>query len=799
MLLRWPFLLPFMFMAFGLTITVLSGHQCDIFTIIPALFSCLLLACFVQDYRIFSSCTALFFFFFGLCALNPWLYPDIPLDSIRFRASDMPVTMEGVISSRPSISPEGNHFAVTVEKVFSNSRTSEAVSGSLLLYVSEGDVTLARGDRIRFISRITLPQRLGLPGEFDYARYLAFQGISVIGRVATQNAIVLMRAAAVESWQRTFDQSARLLGDSIRRAIPEERVSSVLTALLIGDQRRIPRDLADAYTRAGVNHILSISGFHVGIIAACVAGMVVWLLTRSEYATLHGNVRRTSLLVAIPGMYAYLFLTGSEPATTRSVIMLTLCAGALLVEREQDPVNMLLFAAFVLVGINPPTLFDISFQLSFLSLWGMIIVVPPITKICAPVNSPLLRGLIQFVAASVAASCATVLPVLYIFKVASFNGVLSNFIIVPLLGYGAVLSGLIALPLVLLAPAYASLPLWPAVKLVALANHCINWFSSLPVLTFHGITGWDMFFFLLLMIALTFVHRKALRSVLVVAIPTTAVIFHAYAAPRADGRLHITMLSVGQAESMLIRLPDSSTLLVDGGGYLHDTGRDFGQGVLAPALGALGVRRIDTMIATHGHPDHSGGLPFVIKNFAVGQFWSGREIAVDVQKELDIKQVPLHRLSAGEVITLPGKVVLTVLSPARSVRAAAENDEMSVNEQSLVFRLSYGTFSMIFCADAGFEAETALLARHDQLTSTILKVGHHGSRFSTSEQFIEQVHPRLALISAGRGNRFGLPSARTLKLLNSKKITVYRTDRDGTIEVVTDGIIWSVVTPFKPE
>jgi len=134
-----------------------------------------------------------------------------------------------------------------------------------------------------------------------------------------------------------------------------------------------------------------------------------------------------------------------------------------------------------------------------------------------------------------------------------------------------------------------------------------------------------------------------------------------------------------------------------------------------------------------------------------------------------------------------------------SVHGETGNDELSVNEHSLVFRLSYGNFSMLFFSDAGFEAERQMLAGQYAIKSTVIKVGHHGSRFSTSTEFIERIQPGLALISAGKGNRFGLPSKQTLDLLHSKGVPVFRTDRDGTIELVTDGVSWSVSTPFKPE
>lgn len=793
---RWPFLIPFFFMAAGMVISALTGFFCDI-TSVTAVFLCLLLASFLTDSKVFSVCTALFFFFFGLCALQPWLSPEITSYSIKTKATGSPVIIEGIVSARPSVASEGSRLTLQVERIISGAR-AEPVSGVLLLTVSAGDITLTRGDRIRFVSRVSLPHLLGLPGEFDYPRYLALQGISAVCRVSSQNEIVLMRAAAVGSLQRSIDVAARHLGDAIRSSIPDERVSSVLTALLIGDQRRIPRDLADAYTRAGVNHILSISGFHVGIIAAFISLLMAWFLTRFEYPALNWNIRRIAVLIAVPTMVAYLFLTGSAPATARSVIMLSVFALALFSEREQNSVNTLLLAAFLLVAINPPTLFDVSFQLSFISLWGILIAVPLIMKSTAHMGSPLLRGLILFAATSAAAACVTLLPVLYIFKVASLNGILTNFLIVPLLGYGAVLTGFIALPLVVLFPAIAPLLLWPAAELVAVSNQFINWCISLPVIVFHGITGWDLFFFLLFLTGVTF-FRSRLLLLSVLLIPVTACALHLYMSNSSDGRLHITMLSVGQAESILVQLPDGSTLLVDGGGYLYDTDHDFGRQILAPALGSLHAGRIDRMIATHDHPDHSGGLPFVIKNFPVGEFWSGTEVSAEIQQELDKIKVPQRKIAVGDVIRLPGPVIITVLSPAGSARGAADSDEANVNEKSLVFRLSYGSFSMIFCADAGFEAEQLMLSGRYDLKSTVLKVGHHGSRYSTSEAFLERVQPSLALISAGAGNRFGLPSPRTVDLLGVKGIVLYRTDRDGTIKLVTDGVGWSVSTPYKPE
>ncbi len=802
MLQERPFLLPFFAMASGLVISDLTGYVLAPSSLLPLLL-CGILSAMVQLRPLFCMCVTLLFLGWGLSSLFPWSQSEVSQKGIVRFASSETVVLEGVVRDRPIVSSTGSRIVLLADQVISGKRF-EPVDGAVMLHVGAGEVTINRGDRVRCRTKISVPQRLGLPGEYDYGKYLRLQGIPVTGRVASQDDIVLIRAAAKDTLLRHADLSAQKLGAFVRMSIADPAVSSILTALMIGDQKRIPVDLSDAYTRAGVNHILSVSGFHVGIIAYFIVTIALWLASCSETLSLRVNLRRSVLLLSLPAMLLYLLLTGSAPATARSVIMLAIFVLALCAERETDPVNTLLMSACLLLAIHPPTLFDASFQLSFLALWAIVVFVPAVMVRLNSVKHAWQRTLIQFFAASCAASIATTVPVLYMFNQTSFNGILANVLVVPLLGYGAVLLTFCSVPFIYVFPPFAHFLLVFASWVVVASNWLVRLFSHLPVITFYGITAVDMFVCIFVLCALTFIRNRRVKILLCCGLPIFALFVHMDDKRKADGSLHVTMLSVGQAESLLVRLPDGAVMLVDGGGYLHETGRDFGERVLAPALHKLGVKRIDYLVLTHPHPDHLGGLPFIARTIPIGAFLepvhkqaAGEEYR-NLRSALKLHQVPFHTLSTGDRLSLPGKVTLQVLSPERNPRGAdGIGEEPGLNEDSLVFRLEYGNFGMLFTADAGFFTEEHLMAGTVQLASTVLKVGHHGSRFSTSEAFLDRVGPKAALISAGAGNAFGLPSAQTLLRLDQRGIKTFRTDRDGTLELVTDGREWSVTTPYR--
>lgn len=795
-----PFFIPFLALASGLAVADLFPFSISFFPV-AALLSCLLLASLIHNRLPHMACTFLFFFVFGLYALTPWKLAVVAPDGIQSFAGRDQVSVEGVIAQRPVEAVDTCTIVLDVDTVERNG-TVFRTGGKLQVSIASGEVGAARGDRVRCNTRISVPHVLGLPGEFDYRRHLIFRGIAATAWIKSADELLLIHGGERESLLRSIDLHARRLGEQIRQAVEQPERSSVLMALLLGNQKRIPEELSRAYTRAGVNHILSVSGFHVGVIAFFIVQFALLSASRSEYLLLGLNLRRSVLFLSLPAMIAYLLLTGAAPATARSVVMMGIFVLALCSERETDPLNVLLMAAMLLVSIEPPVLFDPSFQLSFLALWGIIVIAPQVMRLFSEIERPGLRKLLQFIAVSIAASLVTALPVLFLFGQASLNGIFANLLIVPLLGYGAVLTGFTALVLLHIFTPAGVLLLGIAGELTGFSNRLVIWFGELPTLTYFGITRWDMLFFLTGLAIITFGRKRTIKVAALIVLPAMAVVLHLRPSPLADGRLHLTMLSVGQGESIVMHLPDGGIMLLDGGGYLHETGKNFGERILAPALLAMGVRRIDQMVMSHSHPDHAGGLPFVVEKFPVGEFlepaFGGSGARYEqLQTLLLAKGVPVRRLHAGEKLEPSPGVVLTVLSP--SLESAPLHEASEENEESLVLHLRYGKASALLTADSGFTTEERIMRSGVDISAGLLKVGHHGSRYSTSEAFLNLVKPDIALISAGRDNVFGLPSPRTLTLLQGKGIKVYRTDLDGTIVMSTDGSKWSCTSLYNAD
>ena len=724
-------------------------------------------------------------FVWGFISISQLIHPSLPCNHIARLAVTEKVIVTGIVDSRPTSTEKGARFTVRVERVYDGNRLVDA-TGRLMVYVGDGHLSLLTGDRVSVTTRLREPRNFGLPGEFDFRHKLALSTIYVTGFIANSDGVKVIKRQAADRLQWSIDSAAAWFGRFIDTSVANPE-SGVLRALLIGDRGAVPRQVEDLYTRTGVNHILSISGFHVGVIAFVLYQVLGWLVRRSDLL-LRYNSRRWLLFAILPVLVSYLLLSGAAPATTRSVVTIAACMFALIVERDVEPLHMLALVALAILLPWPQALFDLSFQLSFLAIWGILVLEPLFMKPFSSLHGRKIYRFLQFIAVSMAAIAATLLPVAHHFHRGSFTGLLSNFIVIPLLGYGAVVlgfTGLLAAPVL---PPVAKIFLLASSWLVRLSDLTLGWLDRIPQLPRFTPSSVDVLLSVLLLFALSIFRSTRSRLVAAVVITAFFALHHMPAGEAANDLLRITFFSVGQGESTLIRFPDGSTMLVDGGGALREGGMEVGERLLAPALWTMGVHKIDIMVLSHPHPDHLRGLRYIAANFPVGEFWeSGYSCMAPEYRELKqilaLRKVPVINLDAGSPPFLARGARVELLSPlrARSTHGGTFQLAGDQNEESLVFRLTIGKFSMLFTGDSGFENEAQLLRHPEKLACSVLKVAHHGSRHSSSIPFLKAASPRIALIAAGYGNSFHLPSDDTLDDLRQIGAAVYRTDIDGTV------------------
>lgn len=254
------------------------------------------------------------------------------------------------------------------------------------------------------------------------------------------------------------------------------------------------------------------------------------------------------------------------------------------------------------------------------------------------------------------------------------------------------------------------------------------------------------------------------------------------ASAKGGSQLTVRMLDIGQGDAFLLE-KDGKFVMIDTGDIEH---RDQ----IVALLHKYKVKEISKIIITHPHADHLGGMNAIFKNFKVDAIYddgmpAGTGSYKNYLKQIKEKKIPYHVLKAGDEVDFFDGVKFNVLGPVKVIKDQKGNSDF--NNNSIVGRLTYGNFSMMFTGDAEQEEEKTILGKGGTLKSDVLKVGHHGSRTSTSPAFLKAVSPKNAFISCGQGNDYGHPHKVTIDKLEKAKIQIYRTDRNGTVTLTSDG------------
>ncbi len=771
-----------------------------------------------------------------LIFVSGFIYSYVRQETVpEIRLPDRDVFIEGTVIDVPESSKGKIRFTIDDINI-----EGEDIQGRARLFIllerffekgTSNYFVFNPGDRISAVARLWEPGVFHNPGVYSYD--LKKDGIVATGYIKQMK--TTGRGRGILEWMHKERQR---LGRIIDNSLSSDN-ASLHKAILPGLKRGISQDMRDSFSSTGLAHLLSISGTHFGLLAFIIFKFIktvikflpIRFLTRM---TLYITPSQVAVILTLPVLILYALISGTSTPTIRSFIMIFIFMLALFLGRKGQWLNSLSIAAIIILLWRPDALFELSFILSFIAVLSIGYVLEKktelenlnkeleleyITKtaelsgtgyklICRNFMQKSFDRIKTGLIITIAAVLGTAPIVALYFKQFPLISPITNLIVTPLVcfvilplgfftGFSALLFNMSSMPLNGLTDA-----------ITHFALNLIKSFSNIPYSNLH-VPNPLFVIIVLYFLSLMFIIKSKVKWRF---LPLVFVIcFYLVSPYLSNDNFRITFLDVGQGDSSVVELPDGRVMLIDGGSDRFDAGRR----IIAPYLWSKGIRKIDFMVLSHPHPDHYGGLIYIMDNFKIGEIWlNGRlvqssAVGIDSYRKTRSWMLP----GAGEFFQkmqeekIPGKILrrgdvleaekyrIYVLHPYDEFYAdSVRGETSSENSDSLVLKIDTGDFSALFTGDIGAEAEENLIHLGKWLKSDIIKVPHHGGRTSSSEEFLKAVNPEIAVVSAGKNNSFGHPHGETVERYNEAGIKLLRTDMDGAVTVTSTGSLYDIKT-----
>ncbi len=736
----------------------------------------------------------------GYLAMVPWCTPSYGPDHIVRFIDTGYWRIEGIVIEQPVLRHGRTRTILDVEAL-SRKDQVKPVRGRIRLTIM-GEVILHPGDRVRFPARIRSFRNFKNPGGFDYRRYMAFKGIhgSAWVRMEKLKRDIPLTAFGIGSTMNRFrNRLGHLVDEAGGDRFADEK--AVLRALVYGDRTGIHPSLRQRFNRSGVGHLLAISGLHVGIVATLAFGCFHFLFAFIPALLWRGWVRKWAAAATLLPVLGYGMLAGMSPSTQRAEIMVAVFLAAMIFGQGHDLMNTLSVAALIILALFPPSLFTISFQLSFAAVLTIVYGMGKIginRRENAGQVEKAGKRLFDFTLVSALAIAGTTPLILFHFHQTSMVGIVANLFLVPLVGFVAVPIGLVASFLSIvsdfLAVAGFRLGLMVLKGAMILLDHFATWpFAAIKTIIpspmeigLYYAAAWS-----LLNIKGNRTARWALAAVLIFVLADGLYWSHRRFWHRD---LVVTAIDVGQGGATLLEIPGGRVLLYDGGGFSDNRIFDIGRQVVAPMLWRRKIATVDTLILSHPNADHLNGLIFIAKNFHVRELWTNGDasdtMGYDALMAACVQNGILVRQLNDDIPPMElGPVTLSVLSPPAGYFDFRQNNEQHrCNDGSLVMKATFGMTAFLLTGDITSSMEERLVNdRRDDLPSTVLFAPHHGSKTSSAPEFVDAVRPRWVIISAGAGNRFGFPHQTVMTRYRKQGANILCTALHGAIIMKSDG------------
>ncbi len=692
-----------------------------------------------------------------------------------------------------------------IEKEYYNRYKIKVIEGKFkntYLYINSKE-ELEYGDKIDVNGEFIEPSKARNYKGFDYKKYL--KTLKIYGTIKVKNIKVLEKNRAsilMQISNRVFIKIKETI-----KSTYSEKIAKIVMGVMLGYTDEIDDETKQDFSNSNISHVLAVSGMHISYII---------ILVTNSTKKLFG--KKQSKIIASIVLLIYMFITGFGISVVRASIMGILSCMAFIVYRKSDTLNNISISALIILINNPYSLTSLSFLLTYGGTLGIIYFEQIVEKILKSIN--LRNRKWKYVFLKIQRKCKNIIEVISVsisaqiiitpIMALNFNSIGIGFILTNLmLSYiiGIIVMGGFIQILISMISINAGMAI---AKIIEIPVYGILLISKISFGNFKIVTPdlYQVIVYYIVVCLFRFLYQvfhskncnptqKRIKNTIYlvryklrpyfskIKIAFLIIILLICGLKKIPRDLKIYFIDVGQGDSTLIVTPNNKTILIDGGGSKT---YDVGKNTLEPYLLDRKINKIDYAIISHYDQDHCDGVLYVLQNMKVENVIIGKQIKdsdnynkfIKIIKE---KGINVHIVHAGKRLNIEKNLYFDILWPDMENKI----NENVLNNNSLICKLVYKDFSMLFTGDIEEIAEKSILKKYKEsklLKSTILKVAHHGSKTSSSKEFISTVQPQIALIGVGNNNKFGHPSDITIEGLKSINCKIYRTDKDGEISII---------------
>lgn len=675
------------------------------------------------------------------------------LENKYSKISDMPIKeMVTIISDIQ----EKEYKKVCTAKIVRNNKKI-----LINIKMSQDIPSIKYGDSLYIEGEFKQPEEARNYKGYNYKQYLKTK--KIIGTVELEKVKIL------KSSNGSFIHNIqKYIRDTINGTLTDEE-GNLLLAILLGDKDKLSEDIQESFKTSNLSHMLAVSGAHVSYI---ILGLT-YVLQNSIIGKKNGKI------VCIIFLLAFMAITNFTPSVTRACIMAILTLFSSIIYRKSDVYTNISVVALITLIFNPYSLLDLGFQLSYGGTIGIIIFIKRIQE--KKSNSKVINYIKQMALVSIYANIIIIPIMMYHFNTVSFTFIISNIMASPILGIIVITGFLFIIASITVKPLTRLIAIFikPILSiLIKISQICSKLpFSNILVVTpymFNVIS-----YYAIILYCIKSKKNNKCKIIICLLIVLILINFIIYIFPQ---KLRIFFIDVGQGDSTLIITPDKKTVLIDGGG---SDSFDVGEKVLLPYLLDRRILKVDYVLISHFDTDHATGVAQILGKIDVSSIILTRQLEendiyrhiLSIAKE---KKIKLIYVKEGDVLKIGG-IKISIIHPENKLMI---NNPM--NNNSIVCKVEYNSFSMLLTGDIEMEAEELILRKNINLKADVLKVAHHGSKTSTTGEFLKAINPKVALIGVGKNNNFGHPSNEVIQRLKENGTRIYRTDENGEISITVN-------------